>query len=42
MAIALGQEGKRRTTVEGEIAGKVTHIRTDMQEFVNIQLWGWM
>jgi hypothetical protein len=28
--------------VEGEIAEEVTHIRTDMQEFVNKQLPGWI
>jgi hypothetical protein len=28
--------------VEGEIAGEVTRIRTDMQEFVNKQLPGWI
>jgi hypothetical protein len=28
--------------VEGEIAGEVTRIRTNMQEFVNQQLLGWI
>jgi hypothetical protein len=39
---ALRQEGEKRTAVEGEIAGEVTQIRTDMQEFVNKQLSGWI
>jgi hypothetical protein len=39
---ALRQEGERKTAVEGEIVGEVTHIRTDMQEFVNKQLPGWI
>jgi hypothetical protein len=40
IAKALRQEGKQRIAVEGEIAEEVTHIRTDMQEFVNKQLPG--
>jgi polyhydroxyalkanoate synthesis regulator phasin len=39
---ALRQEGARRSVVEGEIAEEVTRIRTDMQEFVNKQLPGWL
>jgi exonuclease VII large subunit len=42
IAEASRQEGERRTAVEGEIAGEVTQIRTDMQEFVNKQLSGWI
>jgi hypothetical protein len=42
IAEALRQEGARRTTVEEEIATEVTRIRTDMQEFVNKQLPGWI
>jgi hypothetical protein len=40
IAEALQQEGECRTAVEGEIADKVTHIRTDMLEFGNKQLPG--
>jgi hypothetical protein len=39
---ALRQEGARRSAVEGEIAGEVTRIRTDMQQFVYQPLPGWI
>jgi hypothetical protein len=42
IAEALRQEGERRTAVEGEIVREVTRIRTNMQEFVNRQLPGWI
>jgi hypothetical protein len=42
IAKALRQEGERRTAVEGEIVREVTRIRTNMQEFVNKQLPGWV
>jgi hypothetical protein len=42
IAEALRREGEWRTAVEGEIAQEVTRIRTDMQEFVNKQLPGWI
>jgi polyhydroxyalkanoate synthesis regulator phasin len=42
IAEVLTQEGARRTMVEGEITNEVTRIRTDMQEFVNKQLPGWI
>jgi hypothetical protein len=38
----LQQEGEWSTAVEGEITEEVTYIRTDMQEFVNKQLSGWI
>jgi uncharacterized protein YqfA (UPF0365 family) len=42
IAEALRLEGEWRTAVEGEIAEEVTCIRSDMQEFVNKQLPGWI
>jgi hypothetical protein len=42
IAEALRKEGERRTVVEGEIASEVTCIQTNMQEFVNQQLPGWI
>jgi hypothetical protein len=38
IAKALRSEGERRIIVDSEIAGEVTQIRNDMQEFVNKQL----
>jgi hypothetical protein len=38
----LRQEAEWRIAVEGEIAEEVTHIRSDMQEFVNKYLPGWI
>jgi hypothetical protein len=37
IAVALQQEGQRRTAVEWELAEEVTCISTDMEEFVNKQ-----
>jgi hypothetical protein len=42
IADTLRQEGERRSAVEQEIVGEVTRIRTEMQEFVNKQLPGWI
>jgi hypothetical protein len=42
IAKALRQEGEWRLVINGEKAEEVTHIRTDMQEFVNKQLPGWI
>jgi hypothetical protein len=42
IAEALRRKGEQRTVVEGEIAQEVTRIRTDMEEFVNEQLPGWI
>jgi hypothetical protein len=42
IAKALRLEGERRALVEGETTSKVTHNRTDIQQFVNKQLPGWI
>jgi hypothetical protein len=40
IAKALHLEGEYKSAVEGEIAGELTRIRNDMQEFVNRELPG--
>jgi hypothetical protein len=40
IAEALRKEGEWKTVVEGKIVEEVTHIRADIQEFVNKQQSG--